>query len=99
MAKRKPKIDRCTWTLDQLVKQYKNPYAKDLSMHEMIRNRIRTSCKEYDGKDFKTTLESVYFLMHGHKKEDVLSELSKWVDLTNVELDTPIILPQRFLHT
>jgi hypothetical protein len=80
------------------LSQYKNPYAKELSMHEKIANAIRTSCKEYNGSDYKTTLDSLYFLVHTSSKEDANQEVANWIDLHGVDIDTPIVLPEKFFH-
>jgi hypothetical protein len=65
-------------------------------VHEKIANAIRTSCNEYNGGDFKTTLGSLYFLVHNTTKEDVNREVAKWVHLNGVDSHATIILPERF---
>jgi hypothetical protein len=69
------------------------------TLREMIRNTIMsTPMIKYTGKDFATTLDSLYFYMYGHNKQDVYNEISKWIDLTGVDLNTSIVLPEKFFE-
>lgn len=72
----------------------------ELTLREMIRNTIKSSpLIKYSGaKDFTTTLDALFFYMHGHNKQEVYNEVSKWVDLTGVDLDMPIVLPEKFFE-
>jgi hypothetical protein len=67
MAKRKPPIDKSKMTMEQLLSQYKNPYAKELSIHEMLVNQLKQAVKSLMAAISQLTLESLYFLMHGRK--------------------------------
>jgi hypothetical protein len=84
--------------MDQLLSQYKNPYTRELSVHKKIRNAIKTGCKQYNGSNYNTTLNSLYFLVHNSTKEDVNKEVAKWIDLKGVDVHTLIVLPERFFH-
>ena len=79
-----------------MVRRKKYIPPASLSLREMIRNMIKTSCHTYNGKDFTTTLGTLFFLMHGTKKEEVFIEIAKWVDLDGTTEETPIVLPSKF---
>lgn len=66
------------------------------TLREKIRNMIRTTSRTYNGNDYHTTLSSIYFLMHGTNKQDIIDELHKWVDLSGVDDSMPIVLPAAF---
>jgi hypothetical protein len=68
----------------------------DISLHHQIRNLIKTSCRDYNGKDFHTTMSTIYFLLHGTDKAIVDAEISKWVDVDELKEETSIVLPERF---
>ena len=68
------------------------------TVREGIRNIIKLSNHGYKpGEGFKTSLDTIFaFYTHNRTKEEVYEELSKWVNLEDLELDTDFVLPAEF---
>lgn len=81
-----------------MVRRKKYVPPAPLSLREMIPNTIRATSCTYNGKEFKTTLGVLYFLMHGTSKERVLMEIAKWVDVDGISEETSIVLPSKFFE-
>ncbi|RYE52849.1 MAG: hypothetical protein EOP48_15590 [Sphingobacteriales bacterium] len=79
-----------------MAKRPKYIKPPDPTMHEMIRNMIRTTSRTYRGGDYETDMDSIYFMMWGKDKELVNDEIRKWVDVQELTDKTKIVLPERF---